>query len=74
MLKIITPTPNKSAYGERRASMEEWQLNMIDDIKRMENSKAFINEKKYYIKLIELLGKLGYYKNGLTLKNLWSKK
>ena len=51
--------------------MKDEQLAIITDIKMIENSKMFVNEKKYYLHLIEFLTKIGYYKNRQTLKEIW---
>lgn len=51
--------------------MNDEQLSIIEDIKKIENSKMFVNEKKYYLQLIEFLTKIGYYKNRQTLKDIW---
>lgn len=72
MLKITTP-PNKSACVVG-VSMTDEQLNILNDIELLENSKMMINEKKYYVNLIDLLIKIDYYKNRQTLKELWRKK
>lgn len=54
--------------------MTDEQLNILSDIELLENSNMMINEKKYYINLIDLLIKIDYYKNRQTLKKLWRKK
>lgn len=61
--------PNKSAAAAAAPINR-----VISDIKIIENSKAFIPEKKYYLKLIEFLYQLGYYDNYTSIKNIWSKK
>lgn len=54
--------------------MTDEELNILSDIERLENSKMMINEKKYYVNLIDLLIKINYYKNRQTLTELWRKK
>ena len=54
--------------------MTDEQLNILNDIELLENGNMMINEKKYYINLIDLLIKIDYYKNRQTLKELWRKK
>lgn len=53
--------------------MTDEELNVLEDIKMIETSKMFISEKKYYIKLIDTLKSIDYYKVRTTLKELWSK-
>lgn len=50
--------------------MDEAEL-AIEDIKRIENSNMYINEKKYYIRLIDTLYNLTYYKNRKSIKEIW---
>lgn len=52
---------------------EEEQEKIFKEVEWIEKSKMFISEKKYYIKLIDILAKNDYYKNRKTLKELWSK-
>lgn len=54
--------------------MIQEQLNIIEDIEFIENSNMFVNEKKYYLNMIEILAKVGYYKNRTTLKEIWKSK
>lgn len=49
------------------------KTNVLSDIEFIENSKMFVNEKKYYINLIDLLWRIGYYEERTTLKQIWSK-
>ena len=53
--------------------MTDEELNILEDIKEIENSKMFINEKKYYLKLIDNLKNIGYYKTSSTYKQIWRK-
>lgn len=49
---------------------EKEYTTIIKDIEKVETSNMYINEKKYYLKLIELLQKIGYYKEGRSLKEI----
>lgn len=54
--------------------MTDEELNILSDIAFIENSKMFVNEKKYYIKLIDTLKSINYYKNRQSFKELWREK
>lgn len=57
-----------------KISIEDTEDRVIRDIISVENSNMFVNEKRYYINLIDILYKLKYYENRQTFKDLWSKK
>lgn len=57
-----------------KISIEDTEDRVIRDIISIENSNMFVNEKRYYINLIDILYKLKYYEDRQTFKDLWSKK
>lgn len=57
-----------------KINIDNIEEKVIKDIKSIENSNMFVNEKRYYINLIDILYKLKYYENRQTFKDLWSKK
>lgn len=64
----MTPSPNKSATTASAADFA------IADMLKFENSNAYISEKKYYLELIEFFYILGYYRNHISIKEIWDNK
>lgn len=57
-----------------KINIDNVEDNVIKDIMSIENSNMFVNEKRYYINLIDILYKLKYYEDRKSFKELWSKK
>lgn len=67
MIMSKTKTNIDRTVGTHRVPADSSDYNASRDLLYIYNSNFYINEKGYLQKLVELLYKLGYYKNNKSL-------